>query len=270
MTYRPSTLAPLLFCTLVGCGEPPLDEEGERLAHSSALLASALESTFAASSLVAEVGFDNADHAAIDATASTINRVFGTCVTAARSPDPAVGMRFHFSGRCGIPFTSFQFRGDLAVDALRDESGRTLHVGFDRLELPSVKLDGKLDLSTLPDRTFAYDIAHLAVDVGDRHTTFDGRGTATYSGDRTSVLFSGTGVLTLDEATFSFVADRIERRYIGGCYAQGGTLALSIAVSPLGKVFTSTLHFTDDREVHLDYKGRTRDYQLPDRSCRGF
>jgi hypothetical protein len=250
----------VILCTMVGC-DNPLDAEGQRMALAGDGVSTALEGGFKAGWVIAPA-FDASDEAAILGAAKiVINTVFAVCASASDVPH---GLSIWFNGNCGVPFSDLRFEGGLSI---ADADG-TLHISFDQLHLPSVQISGLIDFTRFPDGSMAWEYGHLAASVADHDFTLDGSGTVKYSDDRTRVRYDGTGKFVSDEVSVSFVADGIERQLVGGCWPGQGTLTITLTVLDVTR--TQVIHYTGDRKVHLDDKGRSLDHDLPDRDCYAF
>jgi hypothetical protein len=245
----------VLLCMLAGCDQP-LDAEGQRLALAGDGASTALEGSFKAGWVIAPAA--DASDEAIEAAKVIVNTVFGLCASAGDQPH---GLSIWFNGHCGVPFTDLRFEGGLAVSAAEG----TLHIGFDRLQLPSLYLSGIVDFTRLPDGSIAWEYGHLSASVGGHDFTLDGGGTARYSGDR--VRWDGAGKFASDEVTAAFVASDVERSLVGGCWPDRGTLTVTMTVVDVTR--TLVYHYGGDRGVRVDYKGQTVDHDLPDRDCVG-
>jgi hypothetical protein len=256
----------MLVCALatLGC-DPDLDAEGQKLALAADGVSTGLEASFKAGWLLAPAAQPNAD--AIDATRIILNTLFGWCASAEEPVLPARGLYITFSGRCGVPLTDLRFKGGLGFEVSPVEGGgSTLAIVFTNLEVPSVALDGRAEFTTLPDGAFAWQFAQMRFKLGNHHFGLDGAGSVLYSSDRTSVRFDGAGRFASDVSSVAWVADGIERRMLAGCWPERGTLTVSINV--LGKERVMIYHYTGDREVRLDDRGRILSHELPDRECR--
>jgi hypothetical protein len=245
----------VLFCVLSGC-DSTLDAEGQRLALAGDGASTALEGSFKAGWVIAPAA--EASDEAIEAAKVIVNTVFGLCASAADVPH---GLALHFNGNCGVPFTDLRFAGGLSVAAAEG----TLHIVFDQLQLPSVHLNGLVDFTQFPDGSLAWEYGKLAASLGGQDFTLDGAGTARYSGDR--VRWDGAGKFTSDEVSAGFVASDVERSLVGGCWPDRGTLTVTMTVADVTR--TLVYHYTGDRSVHADWKGRRVDHDLPDRDCLG-
>lgn len=246
----------VMLCIVSGC-DGALDAEGQKMALAGDGVSTTLEGSFKAGWVIAPAA-DLSD-GALDAVKVIVNTVFGLCASAGEVAPHGLSIRFN--GNCGIPFSDLRFEGGLSFS----EGDGSLHIDFDHLQVPSLQLSGLIDFTQLPDGSIAWEYGHLTANVADQTFTLDGSGSATYSSDRTSVRYDGAGKFTSDEVSVSFVADGIVRQLIGGCWPGQGSL--TITLTALGVTRTQTIHYTGDRGVHLDDRGRTLDHDLPDRDC---
>src|SRR5262245_28821921 len=200
----------VLVCALatMGC-DPDLDAEGQKLALAADGASTGLEASFKAGWLLAPAAQPNDD--AIDATRILLNTLFGLCASAEEPAAPARGLFITFSGRCGVPLTDLRFRGGLGFEVTALEGGGSpLAIVFENLEVPSVALDGRAELTTLPDGALAWQFDRMQFRIGDHRFALDGGGSVVYSSDRTSVRFDGAGRFTADVLSVAYVADGIE------------------------------------------------------------
>lgn len=275
----PTRVAPrlLALCTLSlaplagGCGDEPLDTQGQSLAESAGRAVSGLEAASSTGWVLSGVDLDaRADADAIRLTATILNDVLGLCVHATTRPAPALGLTVAFDSRCSIPLTPIQFHGDMALDfAPRDDGkpGSALAVAFHQLTLLDTVLDGSVRLQSQPG-AFAYDANGLTVDSGGRKVTVEGRGVMATASLHTAIEFNGDGTIRSDYGTFAFEARGLHRA-IRDCYPDEGTLTLRI--TELGLTRSMTLHFDGDTrdsgKVRVDWDGGEHEWFLPARGC---
>ncbi len=259
----------LIFVVAVaGCGDPPVDPQGQALASAAARATTTVESAAGATTVLSSVDIAAPDPAALDDAIEAINLLLGSCVHAERAPAPSLGIDLQFAdGGCELPLTSLDLAGGMDARVTDGPDGRRLDVTFRKLELASLALDGALSI-TRGDGTSSYRFDHLQATFGDRTITLDGSGSSrvTWSG---RLVFSGDGAIATEEGMVAFRATDVERG-LRDCYPSAGAIEVSATIG--GEQVKATLRFdgdsADSGKVYLDYRGRTVEYQLPARACR--
>jgi hypothetical protein len=259
-------LVPSLFA---GCGDDPMNAQGQQMASAAGRAVAGLESTSATGWVLSGVDLTaGANRDAIDITARILDDVLGRCVVATAHPAPELGITVGFvDGGCGIPLTPIQFSGSMSLDFRKQPTGSSLAIVFRELTLLDTVLDGSLELSDARD-AFSYDARALRVQAQDQDVTLDGRGTMTTEDLHTAMVFDGNGMITAGTTAIAFTASNLHRK-IRDCYPHEGTLVLR--VTELGVPAEMTLHFDDDTadsgKVKVDWAGEEHEWYLPARGC---
>lgn len=258
----------ILPLAIAGCGDPPVDPQGQALATAAASATTAVESAAGATTVLSAIDLGSPDPNALDDAIEAINLLLGSCVHVQRAPSPSVGIDLQFAeSGCSVPLTVLDLAGGMEARVTDGPNGRTLDVTFRQLHVAALALDGSLSISR-GDGTSSYRFDHLSITWNDRTFVLDGSGSSrvTWTG---ALVFNGDGSLTTDEGTFAFRAVDVERG-LRDCYPSAG--AIDVSATLLGQTVKATVRFHDDSsdsgEVYLDYQGRTVEYQLPARGCR--
>ena len=273
--HAPSLLAtvlllPALSLSLAGCGDEPLDAQGQSLAESAGRAVAGMESTSCTGWVLSGVDLNaGANRDSINLTARILDDVLGRCVVATAHPAPALGITVGFvAGGCGIPLTPIQFSGSMVLDfTAAPGGGSTIALRFHALSLLDTVLDGGLVLSA-SSGAFSYDAMQLRVKAQGQDVTIAGRGTMATESLHTSMVFDGNGMITTDKLAAAFTASDLHRK-IRDCYPNQGTLALR--TTELGITQQMTLRFdegsADSGKVKVDWAGREHEWYLPARGC---
>ena len=265
----PMLLLALIPSLLAGCGDDPMNEQGQRVANAAGIAMSGLEGAASTGWVLSGVDLTaGANREAIDMAVRILDDVLGGCVVAQARPAPELGITVGFvAGGCGIPLTPIQFSGSMSLEFRKQPAGSLLAITFRELTLLDTVLDGSLELTSGSD-AFAYAVTALRVKAQGQDVTLDGRGTMTTESLHTASAFDGNGMITSGSTTIAFAATNLHRN-IRDCYPHEGTLVLSI--TELGIRAEMTLHFDDDTadsgKVKVDWAGGEYDWYLPARGC---